>query len=186
MSSTSDSVTGVAGRYASALFDLAREHAALDPVARDLQAVTAMLDESPELGRALESPVVKSEAKAKVAGALGEKAGFHDLTVRFLGVLGEQERLDLLAAMARAFAALVAEHRGELTVEVVSAAPLAAEQEEAVREMAATSLGKTVQLKTAVDPELLGGLVLRVGSRMIDASVKTKLRHLELAMRGAG
>jgi F-type H+-transporting ATPase subunit delta len=129
---------------------------------------------------------VKSEAKAKVAGALGEKAGFHDLTVRFLGVLGEQERLDLLAAMARAFAALVAEHRGEVTVEVVSAAPLAAEQEEAVREMAASALGRTVDLKTAVDPELLGGLVVRVGSRMIDASVATKLRHLELAMRGAG
>jgi F-type H+-transporting ATPase subunit delta len=88
--------------------------------------------------------------------------------------------------MVRAFGALVAEHRGEATVEVVSAVPLAPEQEEAVREMAATSLGKTVQLKTAVDPELLGGLVLRIGSRMIDASVRTKLRHLELAMRGAG
>ena len=186
MSSTSASVTGVAGRYASALFDLARESDALDPVARDLQAVTAMLEESSELGRALESPVVKSEAKAKVAGALGEKAGFHDLTVRFLGVLGEQERLDLLAAMAGAFETLVAEHRGEVTVEVVSAVALGAEQEKAVRDMAANALGRTVDLKTAVDPELLGGLVVRVGSRMIDASVATKLRHLELAMRGAG
>ena len=186
MSSTSASVTGVAGRYASALFDLARERDALDPVARDLEAVAAMLEESPDLDRALKSPVVKAETKSGIARALGERAGFHDLTVRFLGVLGEQERLDLLAGMVTAFETLVADHRGQATVEVVSAVPLAPEQEEAVREMAATSLGKTVELKTAVDPELLGGLVLRVGSRMIDASVKTKLRHLELAMRGAG
>ncbi len=186
MSSTSASVTGVAGRYASALFDLAREQDALDAVARDLEAVSAMLEESPELGRALKSPVVKSDVKTGIARSLGEKAGFNDLTVRFLGVLGEQERLDLLADMVTAFETLAAEHRGEATVEVVSAVPLAPEQEQAVREMAATSLGKTVQLRTAVDPELLGGLVLRVGSRMIDASVKTKLRHLELAMRGAG
>jgi F-type H+-transporting ATPase subunit delta len=179
-------VTGVAGRYASALFELARERDALDAVARDLDALSAMLEDLPELDRALKSPVVKTESKAGIARSLGEKAGFHDLTVRFLGVLGEQQRLDLLTGMVRAFGALVAEHRGEATVEVVSAVPLAPEQEEAVREMAATSLGKTVQLKTAVDPELLGGLVLRIGSRMIDASVRTKLRHLELAMRGAG
>ncbi len=186
MSSTSASVTGVAGRYASALFDLAREQDALDPVASDLERVATMLDDSPELGRALKSPVVKSDVKANVARALGEKAGFHDLTVRFLGVLGEQERLDALAEMVDAFETLVAEHRGEATVEVVSAVPLAPEQEQSVRDMAAKALGKTVDLKTAVDPELLGGLVVRVGSRMIDASVKTKLRHLELAMRGAG
>jgi F-type H+-transporting ATPase subunit delta len=179
-------VTGVAGRYASALFDLARERDALEPVARDLQAVSAMLGESPDLARALESPVVKAEVKANIASAIGEKAGFHDLTVRFLGVLGVQERLDALAAMAAVFEGLVAEHRGEVAVEVVSAVPLAAEQEQAVRDMAATALGKTVDLKTAVDPELLGGMVVRIGSRMIDASVKTKLRHLELAMRGAG
>ncbi|MFP4360108.1 MAG: F0F1 ATP synthase subunit delta [Alphaproteobacteria bacterium] len=186
MSSTSASVIGVAGRYASALFDLARERDALDAVARDLETVAAMLEESAELGRALRSPVVKTDVKTGIVRALGEKAGFHDLTGRFLGVLGEQERLDLLADMVVAFATLLAERRGEATVEVVSAVPLAPEQEEAVREMARASLGKTIQLKTAVDPDLLGGLVLRVGSRMIDASVKTKLRHLELAMRGAG
>lgn len=186
MSSTSASVTGVAGRYASALFELARERDTLDAVAADLETLAAMLDESPELDRALKSPVVKHDVKAGIVRVLGDKAGFDDLTGRFLGVLGEQERLDLLAEMVAAFAALLADHRGEATVEVVSAVPLAPEQAEAVREMAATSLGKSVQLKTAVDPELLGGLVVRLGSRMIDASVRTKLRHLELAMRGAG
>jgi len=186
VSSTSASVTGVAGRYAAALFDLAREQDALEPVARDLEVVAGMLDESAELGRALKSPVVKSETKAGIARALGDKAGFHDLTVRFLGVLGEQERLDLLAAMVTAFETLLAEHQGRVTVEVVSAVPLAPEQADAVRDMAARALDKTVELKTAVDPDLLGGLVVRLGSRMIDASVKTKLRHLELAMRGAG
>ena len=186
MSSSAGSVAGVAGRYASALFELAREREAVDAVARDLEAVSTMLDESAELGRALESPVVKAEAKASIARALGERAGFDDLTVRFLGVLGEEQRLDLVADMANAFQALVADHRGETTVEVVSAVPLAAEQEAAVREMAAASLGRTIRLETAVDPDLLGGLVVRIGSRMIDASVKTKLRHLELAMRGAG
>lgn len=186
MSANSASVAGVAGRYASALFDLAREQAALDAVARDLDALEEMLAGSHELDRALKSPLVTATAKTGIARALGEKAGLNDLTVRFLGVLGEQDRLSELDGIVAGFKALLTEHRGEATVEVVSATPLSTEQAEAVRRMAADSLGRSIELRTAVDPELLGGLVLRIGSRMIDASLKTKLRHLELAMRGAG
>ncbi len=186
MSDTAVGAVGVAGRYASALFDLAREQDLLDRVSADLAAVAGMLDESPELARALASPLVPQDAKIGIVRALGEKAGLQDLTVRFLGVLGRQGRLPALGGVIAAFDSLLAETRGEMTVEVVSAIPLSNAQETTVKDMLAASLDKSVHLDSAVDPDLLGGLVVRVGSRMIDASLKTKLRHLELAMRGAG
>jgi len=186
VSDTAVSAAGVAGRYASALFDLAREQDLLDRVGADLAALEAMLEESPELGRSLASPLVPQDAKVGVVRALGEKAGLQDLTVRFLGVLGRQDRLVALGDVIKAFEHLLAETRGEVTVEVVSAMPLSSEQRTTVADMLAASLHKRVNLDSTVDPDLLGGLVVRVGSRMIDASLKTKLRHLELAMRGAG
>lgn len=186
MSSPSASAAGLAGRYAAALFDLAREQDALDRVGTDLDGLADLLDTSAELARALESPLVDAGAKIGVVRAVGEKAGFADLTVRFLGVLGERGRLAALGEVVATFRAMLADHRGETSVEVISAVPLEPHQEGAVKDMLQASLGKSVRLQAAVDPALIGGLVVRVGSRMIDASLKTKLRHLELAMRGAG
>jgi F-type H+-transporting ATPase subunit delta len=177
---------GVAGRYASALFDLGREQDSLERVGADLVDLKVMLAESPELRRALASPLVPQDAKLGIVRALGEKAGLHDLTVRFLGVLGRQDRLAVIDAVIDTFDTLLADARGEVAVEVVSAMPLSSAQENTVKDMLAGSLGKSINLRSAVDPDLLGGLIVRVGSRMIDASLKTKLRHLELAMRGAG
>ncbi len=185
MSSSSASAAGLAGRYASALFELAREEDVLERVGADLEQMQQLLDQHPDLAQTVASPAVSAAAKIRVVEAVGAKAGLADVTVKFLGVLGEHDRLGALPSMIDAFAAMLAETRGEVAVEVVSAIPLGATQEATVREMLAQSLGKKITLNAAVDPELLGGLVVRVGSRMIDASLRTKLRHLELAMRGA-
>lgn len=186
MSSSSASAAGLAGRYATALFDLALEQQVLDAVGADLESFAGMLDDAPDLTRALASPLIDAQTKIEIIKALGARAGFSDLTVRFLGVMGQRGRLGAAGDVIGAFLAMLADHRGETTVEIASATPLEPGQERAVTDMLQASLGKTVRLQAAVDPALLGGLVVRVGSRMIDASLKTKLRHLELAMRGAG
>ncbi len=186
MSASSASAAGLAGRYASALFDLAREQDSLDRVETDLDALAGLLTESRELERALGSPLVKAEGKVGIIKALADKAGFADLTVRFLGVMAARGRLGVLGDIIAAFRAMLAEQRGETSVEVISAIPLEPHQRTAVEEMLKASLGKKVILEPSVDPSLLGGLVLRIGSQLIDASLKTKLRHLDLAMRGAG
>jgi F-type H+-transporting ATPase subunit delta len=183
-SSASDA--GLAGRYAQALFDLAKADGSLDRVADDLRGVRAMLADSPELRRSLASPMVPVDVKLATLKALGERAGLSPLTGKFLGVVATQSRLESLDGIAAAFLAQLAEVKGEMTVEVVSALLLEPGQEEAVRDVVGQSVGKAVRLETRVDPTLLAGMVVRVGSRMIDASLKTKLRNLELAMRGAG
>ena len=113
------------------------------------------------------------------------RAGFHELTRRFLGVLAHHRRLFALPEMIQAYDAMLAEHKGEVGAEVTSAVPLSSAQLESVRRQLSATVGQTVTLSTTVDPNLLGGLVVRVGSRMIDASIRTKLHQLELALKGA-
>ena len=123
--------------------------------------------------------------QARALAALGERAGFAPLTRQFLGLLAHKRRLFALPEVIAAYDAMLAEHRGEVGAEVVSAVPLAPEQLQSVQRQLAGAVGKEVKLATAVDPSLLGGLIVRVGSRMIDASIRTKLRQLELALKGA-
>jgi len=175
----------LAGRYASALFDLAKDQKALDAVGGDLQAVQRMLAESADLRRLVRSPVISREDQAGALEALADRAGFYGLTRRFLGFLAQKRRLFALPQIIDAYAALLAEHKGEVAAEVVSAVPLTDEQLGAVREQLGKAVGQKVNVTTAVDPDLLGGLIVRVGSRMIDASLRTKLHQLEIAMRGA-
>ena len=175
----------MAGRYANALFELAREQDALDQVAEDLQGLRALLAESDDLRRLIRSPVISREEQGRAITAVSERAGFGQLTIRFLGLLAHKRRLFALPAMIAAFDAMLAAHKGEVSAEVVSAVALSDEQTAEVRRQLAASVGQEVTLATAVDPRLLGGLVVRLGSRMIDASLRTKLRQLELAMRGA-
>ena len=186
MAAVSGTTSELSGRYATALFDLARERDALERVEADLGALDAMLDESEDLRRVIRSPVLSREEQAGAIAALAERAGFDDLTRRFLGVLAEHRRLFALPAVARAFRAMLAEHRGEVGAEVTSAVPLTDDQLGALREAIGRYVGeRTVKLETRVDPGLLGGLVVRVGSRMVDASLRTRLQQLETTMKGA-
>jgi F-type H+-transporting ATPase subunit delta len=176
--------SGLAGRYATALFDLASEKGELEAVEADLGRLEGALHESPDLGRALRSPVVSREQHEQTLAALAQRIGFAEVTRHFLGLLAEKRRLTALASIAAQFRMLLAESRGEETAEVVSAVPLDEEDLGRLRESVGKYAGRAVSLTSRVDPGLLGGLVVRIGSRMIDASLKTKLHQLELSMRG--
>jgi F-type H+-transporting ATPase subunit delta len=177
--------SGVAGRYALALFELARDGDVLDTVATDLGTFRAMLDESADLRRLIRSPIVSREDQGRALATLGERAGFSKLTNQFLGLLAEHRRLFALPEIITAYGAMLAEHKGEVGAELASAVALSEEQIATLKEQLSAAVGKKITLSARVDPGLLGGLVVRVGSRMLDASLRTKLRQLELAMKGA-
>jgi len=178
-------VTGIAGRYATALFDLAREQNQLDAVAQDLAQLRALIESNADLRRVVRSPVFGREAQWKAMRAVLEKGGAADLTVRFIGLLTQNRRLFALADVARSYALLLARHRGEVVADVRSAHPLTDPQVAAIRAELAAALKVDVKVEPTVDPALLGGLVVRVGSRMIDNSLRTKLMRLKFAMKGA-
>jgi F-type H+-transporting ATPase subunit delta len=168
------------------LFELATERGAVDAVAGDLAAVRRMLDESPDFIRLVRSPVIKRDAAARAVSALVKTAGFNPLTGNFLGLLARNRRLFELQAMIAAFQRLLADSRGEVAAEVVSATPLSERHVAAVADALKASTGAKIALSTRVDPALLGGMIVRVGSRMVDSSLRTKLSKLELAMKGIG
>jgi F-type H+-transporting ATPase subunit delta len=181
----SANASGLAGRYATALFELADEQGAFGVVASDLEGLKSLLAESPELRRLIRSPVLTREEQARALEAVADRAGFSDLTRRFLGLLAHHRRLFALPEIIDTFEVMLAEHRGEVGAELISAVALSKQQIAAVREQLGKAIGQKVRLTATVDPDLLGGLIVRVGSRMIDASLRTKLHQLELAMRGA-
>jgi F-type H+-transporting ATPase subunit delta len=185
VASEATGVSGLAERYAQALFDLADEGRSLDQVAADLRAVSGMLDESADLRRLIRSPVIDREAQGRAIAAIAADAQLAHLTRNFLGLLARNRRLFALPAMIEGFLHHLAERRGEVTAQVVSAAPLTEAQSQALTEALRKSAGAKLAIQSRVDPSLLGGLVVRLGSRMIDASLKSKLHRLELAMKGA-
>lgn len=185
MSSETTGTSGVAGRYAKALFDLAEEQSAIDQVAGDLARIQAMLDESDDLGRMVQSPVISRDTQGKAMDAVLEAAEICDLVRRFVGVVAVNRRLFALEDIITAWRALLSRHRGEVTAEVTSAAALSPAQLDAVTEALSGALGGKVAVDAKVDPALIGGMVVRVGSRMIDSSLNTKLEKLQLAMKGA-
>jgi F-type H+-transporting ATPase subunit delta len=178
-------VSGLAGRYATALFELARERDVLDATASDLGSLKAMLDESDALRRLVLSPVVAREDQGRAMAALVERAGLGELTGNFVGLLAGNRRLFGLTDMIAAYETLLAAHRGEVTAEVISARPLSEAQAAAVAAALKSVVGSDVRLTASVDESLLGGLVVKLGSQMVDASLKAKLQSLELAMKGA-
>ena len=185
MAAATAKASGLAGRYATALFELAREQNALDRLADDLQSLRSLYAESADFRRLVSSPLFSRDQQGKVIAIIAERAGAADLTRRFLGLLARQGRLFALPDVIEAFAALLAAHRGEVSAELISAVALSDEQLGKVKERLSETVGKSVLLSTSIDPALLGGIVVRVGSRMIDASLRTKLHRLELAMKGA-
>lgn len=174
-----------AGRYATALFELAKTSGAADKVEADLSAFSAMLETSPELAEALASPLHAAEEKAGVLTALAEKARFNELTRNTFGVAARNGRAGDLGAVAKVFAALAAVDRGVVTADVTTAAALTKKQTEALAASLKGAFGREIEVRTDVRPELLGGLIVKVGSRMFDSSLRTKLDGMKTAMKEA-
>jgi F-type H+-transporting ATPase subunit delta len=179
-------LSGLAGRYAAALYDIAETAGALDAIADDLRGLRRMVDESADLRRLLSSPVLDRGAQAKAMRALLEHAQAGELTLRFVGVITENRRLFALPQIIDAYLKRLAERRGEVVAHVSSAQKLTDAQVERVTDALRRSLGAKVVVDLAVDSGLIGGLVVRVGSKLVDDSLKAKLVRLQLAMKGVG
>jgi len=174
----------LSGRYATALFDLARDSKALAAVEASLATVRQALDQSAEFKALTASPLVGRTDAARAVAAVARTLGLDDTTISFLGVLAQNRRLNQLPAIIRDFRGLAARHRGETTAEVVSAHPLAPDQVDALKQQLRARIGRDVTVDLSVDPSLLGGLVVKIGSQMIDSSIKTRLNSLAHAMKG--
>jgi len=183
---TGSMVSGVAARYARSLFELAEEAGATSATEKDLGRFEALLEGSADLRRLIESPVFSSEEQQKAIGAVLDGAKIGGLTGNFLRVVAKNRRLFAVPQMIRAFREIAADARGEATAEVTAAHALTADQEQALKAALNDLVGKDVTVKVTVDPSLLGGLVVRVGSRQIDTSLKTKLNSLKVALKEVG
>jgi F-type H+-transporting ATPase subunit delta len=174
----------LAGRYASALFDLARDQRQIDAVSRSLEALNQALVDSREFAELIASPLVSRDEAGKAFAALAPQLGLDPITANFLGVLARNGRKNELRAIVRAFRRLAADHRGEITAEVVTARPLNDDQVGQLKQQLRSRAGRDVNLDAQVDPSILGGIVVKLGSQRIDASIRTKLNRLAAAMKG--
>lgn len=174
----------LAGRYAAALYDLAGEQGVVTAVETDLDTLAAAVRESADLAALLKNPEVSRDAAAKAVDAVAEHLKLSSLTRNFLGVLAANRRLASLPDVVRAFAAIAAAARGEVTAEVTTAHPLDEAQLAQLADKLKAREGRSVTVKAHVDPAILGGLVVKIGSRMIDGSIRTRLNSLAQAMKG--
>jgi len=186
LASEGTGVAALAERYAAALFELADERRALDAVAGDLREVRTMLAESGDFTRLIRSPVLSRDAQAKAVAALSARAGLSPLTRDFLAVVTKNRRLFAAPDMIEAYLKKLAARRGEVTAEVTVAQPLDEARQAALTEQLRRAVGARVTVDIRVDPRLLGGIIVKVGSRMVDASLNSRLQRLRLAMRSAG
>ena len=184
MASKHSGVSGLADRYAAALFDLADERKSLDELAADLRQLRAMLADSADLRRLVRSPILSRADQGRAIAAVADGAGLQPLTRNFLGLVARNRRLFAVPSMIDAYLARLAARRGEVTAEIVAAQALTPAQLDAVSEQLRKAMGSKVAVEVRVDPALLGGLVVKVGSRMVDASLRSKLHRLQLAMKG--
>jgi len=178
--------SGVAGRYASALFDLAKEQKAVPATAKALAGFAAALAESADLKRFLVSPVFKSDDQMAAIEELAAKGKFSGLALNFVKLMCEKRRLSFLPAAINAFQALVADDKGEVVAEVTSAEKLSPAQLKDLTAALKAREGKDVQLLTTIDSSILGGMTVKIGSTLIDNSLKTKLQNLKVSMKGTG
>ncbi|RRH74783.1 F0F1 ATP synthase subunit delta [Falsigemmobacter faecalis] len=177
---------GIASRYARALFDLAAEGGALQALEADVDALEAALAASADLREVITSPVLTREDQGRAIAAVAAKLNFSELTVHTLALMAQKRRLFTLPQLVLDLRARIADAKGEVTAEVASAVALTAEQSAQLAEVLQTTVGKTVKLKTTVDEALIGGLVVKVGSKMIDTSIRSKLAALQNAMKEVG
>ena len=187
MAAQDATVTGRAGRYATALFDLASDQHALDAVRAEVDRCVALLTDNPELTRLERSPVFSSDAQLRAITAVLHSAGLRGLAANFIKLVAQNRRLFAIRDMARAFRTLVARRRGEVTAQVTVAEPLSdvrlAEIRNALREVTGK---EDVALEVTVDPAIIGGIVVKLGSRMVDTSLRTKLNAIKHAMKEVG
>ena len=186
MAAEDPSVSGVSGRYATALFELARDEKSIDAVKADLDKFDAMLSDSADLKRLVRSPVFAAETQSKAIAAVLDKAGISGISANFLKVLTANRRLFAVADVIRAFRALVAKFKGEASADVTVAEPLSDKNLDALKSALKAISGKDVTLNVKVDPSIIGGLVVKLGSRMVDSSLRTKLNSIKHAMKEAG
>jgi F-type H+-transporting ATPase subunit delta len=175
----------VGGRYAQALFDLAVETQALEAVEADLKSLAAMLKESADLRRLIASPGFTADDQARALGALAERAEFTATTRKFLGLLAANRRLRAIPAIIAAFTSLAARKRGVISAQVVTAIAMTAAQTQSLAEKLRAVLGGDPHIEARVDPAILGGLKIKVGSRLYDASLKSKIDSLKSALKRA-
>ena len=174
----------LAGRYATALFELARDERQLDAVSASLANLKASIEQSDELRRLIASPMIGRDEARKAVAAAVPAMGLDPLTGNFLGVLAQNRRLGQVDAVIRAFRQLLARHRNEATADVISAHPLSDDQVDALKAKLKQQTGRNVSIDLKVDPAILGGLIVKVGSRQVDGSIRTKLNTLATAMKG--
>lgn len=186
MSSSASLTSEVAGRYATALFELARDAKAIDQVEADAIALEAALAESADLRDMIGSPVFSREDQGRAITAVATRMGLGPLTTSTLGLMAQNRRLFVVPALLSQLRALIAQERGEVTAEVTSARPLTDAQTADLKDALRASVGKDVKLAVTIDESLIGGLVVRVGSRMIDSSIRAKLANLQNIMKEVG
>jgi F-type H+-transporting ATPase subunit delta len=176
--------SGVAGRYASALFDLAREENKISEVEGDLDKFQRLYDESADLVRLIRSPVIPADEQSRALILILDRAGVSPLTQNFFKLIARNRRLFAAPDMVRAYRTFAARSRGEVAAEVTSAHPLSDALARDLRDALKASVGKDVRLSTKIDESLLGGLIVKLGSRMVDSSLRTKLASLKLSLKG--
>ena len=186
MAAEDPSVSGVSGRYATALFELARDEKSVDAVKADLDRFDAMLADSADLKRLVRSPVFSADSQSKALAAILDKAGISGIAANFPRVLTNNRRLFAVSDVIRAFRALVARFKGEATADVTVAEALSDKNLDALKTALKAVTGKDVALNVKIDPSIIGGLVVKLGSRMVDSSLRTKLNSIKHAMKEAG
>lgn len=186
MAAEISSVSGVSGRYATALFDLARDERSIDTIKADLDGFDALIASNPDLARLVHSPVFTADEQARALNAVLAKAGIGGTTAKFLSVLTGNRRLFAVRDVIRDFNALVARFKGEVSADVTVAEPLSDKNLDALKTALKSVTGKDVALNVKVDPSIIGGLVVKLGSRMVDSSLRTKLNSIKHAMKEAG
>jgi F-type H+-transporting ATPase subunit delta len=179
-------ISGMAGRYANALFELALDNKAVDAVKTDLDRFDGLVDQSEDLARLVRSPVFGADEQTRALTAVLDKVGIGGLTAQFLKVVASNRRLFAVREMVRAYRALVARHHGEVTAQVTVAETLSDAHRAAIMDALNSVTGKKVDLDVKVDPTIIGGLVVKLGSRMVDSSLRTKLNSIKHAMKEVG
>ena len=186
MAARGNAAGGLAARYAAALFELADAQKAIDRVAGDLADLKAMIAGSEALRSLIRSPILSRDEQGRAMAALLQQAGASDLVRKFVGLVARNRRLFALSQMIEEFLAELARRRGEIRAQVTAAQPLSDQQQAALSEAIRKVVGGKVAVDVKVDPALIGGMIVKVGSRMVDSSLKSKLQRLQLAMKGVG
>ncbi|MBF9044699.1 F0F1 ATP synthase subunit delta [Rhodobacterales bacterium HKCCE4037] len=186
MSEPASISTGIAARYATAMFELASEEKALPALESDIEALDAALAESADLRDLIHSPIYGRDETAAAIGGVADKMGLHQITGNTLRLMASKRRLFVLPALLSALREKIADHKGEVTAEVTSAKELTKTQMDKLAKTLKASVGKSVNLKATVDESIIGGLVVKVGSKMIDTSIRSKLNALQHTMKEVG